>query len=65
MKGIVKYYSLVKGAGLIIGEDRKEYPFKMVEIAGTGLRRLAENQSVTFTPLNFKATQIIAEGENK
>lgn len=65
MKGIVKFYSLVKGAGVIVGEDHKEYSFKMGEIVGTGLRRLTENQSVNFTPVDLKATQIIAQGENK
>ena len=63
MKGIVKFYSLVKGAGVIIGEDQKEYPFKMVDISGSGLRRLSENQAVEFTPKEFKATQIITEWE--
>jgi len=64
MKGIVKFYSLVKGAGVIIGEDQKEYSFKMVDIVGNGLRRLNENQVVKFTPKEFKATEIITEGEN-
>lgn len=61
MNGIVKFYSLVKGAGVIVGEDNKEYSFKMADILGTGLRRLAENQPVTFTPSEFKATQINTE----
>lgn len=65
MKGIVKFYSLVKGAGVIVGEDHKEYNFKMVDISGTGLRRLNENQVVEFTPKELKATQIITEGENQ
>jgi len=65
MKGIVKFYSLVKGAGVIVGEDHKEYSFKMIDITGTGLRRLAENQAVSFTPSSFKATLIVAEGEAK
>lgn len=63
MKGIVKFYSLVKGAGVIVGEDRKEYSFKMADITGAGLRRLSENQSVSFIPVDFKATQIKAEGD--
>lgn len=61
MKGIVKFYSLVKGAGVLIGEDHKEYSFKMMEIVGSGLRKLSENQVVSFTPVDLKATQIIAE----
>jgi cold shock CspA family protein len=65
MKGIVKFYSLVKGAGVIVGEDRKEYTFKMADITGAGLRRLSENQAITFIPVDFKATQVAAEGENK
>lgn len=65
MKGIVKFYSLVKGAGVIFGEDQKEYSFKMADIVGSGLRRLGENQVVEFTPKEFKATQIITEGENQ
>lgn len=65
MKGIVKFYSLVKGAGVIVGEDHREYTFKMGEIVGSGLRKLAENQSVDFTPVEYKATQIIKQGESK
>ncbi len=65
MKGIVKFYSLVKGAGVIVGEDHKEYTFKMADITGTGLRRLAENQSISFTPSEFKATLIVAEEASK
>lgn len=62
MKGIVKFYSVVKGAGVIVGEDRKEYTFKMADILGTGLRRLNEQQPVTFVPVDFKATGIEAQG---
>jgi|GEM_PF-3426669 len=65
MKGIVKFYSLVKGAGVIVGEDHKEYSFKMLDISGVGLRRLNENQVVEFTPKELKATQIITEGVNQ
>lgn len=65
MKGIVKFYSLVKGAGVIVGEDHKEYTFKMADISGTGLRRLNENQVVEFTLKELKATQIITEGVNQ
>jgi len=65
MNGIVKFYSLVKGAGVIVGEDCKEYTFKMIDINGTGLRRLSENQNITFTPKELKATLIIAHGENQ
>lgn len=65
MRGIVKFYSLVKGAGIIVGEDHKEYTFKMADISGTGLRRLSENQVVTFTPKEFKATLVVAQGENQ
>lgn len=61
MKGFVKFYSLVKGAGVIVGEDHKEYSFKMADITGIGLRRLAENQPVSFTPVEFKATLISTE----
>jgi cold shock CspA family protein len=64
MKGIVKFYSLVKGAGVIVGEDHKEYSFKMADISGNGLRRLNESQVVEFTPNELKATQIITEGVN-
>ncbi|HAM62455.1 MAG: hypothetical protein A2Y20_03770 [Firmicutes bacterium GWF2_51_9] len=64
MRGIVKFYSLVKGAGVIVADDHKEYPFKMADIVGVGLRRLSENQAVEFTPKDFKATQIVAPGEN-
>lgn len=65
MKGIVKFYSLVKGAGVIVGEDHKEYSFKMADISGSGLRRLNENQVVEFTPKELKAIQIITEGVNQ
>lgn len=65
MKGIVKFYSLVKGAGVIVGEDHKEYSFKMADISGTGLRRLAENQPVTFTPNEHKASLISPEEASK
>jgi len=65
MKGIVKFYSLVKGAGVIVGEDHKEYSFKMADISGAGLRRLNENQVVEFTPKELKAIQIITEGVNQ
>jgi len=63
MKGIVKFYSLAKGTGLIIGEDRKEYTVKLVGIVGTGLRRLFEKQVVTFTPVGSKATEVQPTGE--
>lgn len=58
MKGIVKFYSLAKGTGVIIGEDRKEYTVKLFSITGTGLRRLTEKQEVTFTPDGLKATEV-------
>ena len=65
MKGIVKFYSLVKGAGVIVGQDHKEYTFKMTDITGVGLRRLHENQPVSFTPSGLKASLIIAEEASK
>ncbi|MCT4593912.1 MAG: cold shock domain-containing protein [Anaeromicrobium sp.] len=49
MKGTVKLYSLVKGEGIIIGEDSKEYKVKMAGIKGTGMRKLSEGQRVEFT----------------
>jgi cold shock CspA family protein len=65
MKGIVKFYSLAKGTGVIVGEDRKEYIVKLFGIVGTGLRRLSENEAVTFTPDGSKATQVQPIGEVK
>ena len=48
MKGTVMLYSIVKGRGVIIGEDQKEYQVKLEGIKGTGLRRLTEGQYVQF-----------------
>lgn len=48
MKGKVKLYSLVKGEGVILGEDSKEYRVKMAGIKGTGMKRLSEGQEVEF-----------------
>ena len=65
MRGTVKLYSLVKGAGVIIGEDNKEYSVKLVDIVGTGLRRLHEFEVVKFTPEGLKAKEVITvKGEN-
>lgn len=46
--GTVKFYSVVKGTGLIVGDDNREYTVKMNNIKGTGLRKLLEGQKVQF-----------------
>ncbi len=58
MKGKVKLYSLVKGTGVIIGEDKREYSVKLVDIVGHGLRRLSEGDVVTFEADGLKAKQV-------
>lgn len=58
MRGTVKLYSLVKGAGIIIGEDKKEYSVKLADIEGTGLRRLHESEIVNFTADGLKAKKV-------
>jgi len=65
MNGIVKFYSLAKGTGVIVGEDRKEYIVKLFGIVGTGLRRLSEHEAVTFTPDGSKALEVRSIGEAK
>lgn len=64
MKGIVKFYSLAKGTGVIVGEDHKEYTVKLFGIVGTGLRRLSEKQEVIFTPDGLKAIEVQPIGGN-
>jgi len=58
MQGTVKLYSLVKGSGVINGEDGKEYKVKMDGIKGTGLKKLSEGQSVSFEAEGGKATEV-------
>lgn len=58
MRGTVKLYSLVKGAGVIIGEDNKEYSVKLADIVGNGLRRLHEFEVVEFTVDGLKAKEV-------
>lgn len=58
MKGKVKLYSLVKGSGIILGDDNKEYQVKLNDIVGTGLRRLIENDEVEFTVEELKAKEV-------
>lgn len=64
MRGIVKLYSLVKGSGIIIGEDKREYIVKLDSIVGTGLRRLHENDVVEFKQEGTKAKDVnVLKGE--
>ena len=61
--GVVKLYSLVKGEGIIIGDDdKREYKVKMVDIKGTGMRKLSEGQKVNFetkeSPKGWKAVEV-------
>lgn len=58
MRGKVKLYSLVKGSGIIVGEDKKEYTVKLDGILGNGLRRLNENDIVEFVVDGLKAKEV-------
>lgn len=62
LKGTVKLYSIVKGAGVIIGEDKKEYSVKIDGIKGTGFKKLSEGQKVEFEakegPKGLKAVEV-------
>lgn len=62
MKGTVKLYSIVKGEGVITGEDGKEYRVKLAGIKGTGMRKLSEGQNVEFdvkeSPKGFQAVEV-------
>ncbi|MCT4566528.1 MAG: cold shock domain-containing protein [Maledivibacter sp.] len=60
--GIVKLYSIVKGEGIISGDDKKEYKVKLADIKGTGMRKLAQGQKVQFevkeSPKGAKAVEV-------
>lgn len=61
--GTVKLYSLVKGEGIIIGDDdKREYKVKLADIKGTGMRKLSEGQKVNFeakeSPKGLKAIEV-------
>ncbi len=58
MKGTVKLYSLVRGSGIITGDDGKEYQVKMSGIKGVGMKRLSEGQKVTFEFEGLKAIDV-------
>jgi CspA family cold shock protein len=62
MIGTVLFYSIVKGQGVIEGEDHKEYKVKLEGIKGTGLRRLNEGQRVQFeiknSPKGMSAVEV-------
>lgn len=58
MKGTVKFYSLVKGSGMIVGSDKKEYKVKMDGIKGTGFKKLSEGQQVDFEADGGKAIEV-------
>lgn len=62
LKGTVKLYSIVKGAGVIVGEDNKEYSVKINGIKGTGFKKLSEGQKVEFevkeSPKGLSAVEV-------